>query len=109
MTADTRVAVVGLGYVGLPLAVSFAEAGLDVEGIDTSETRIATIRAERSPIEDISDERLGTALSRGLCVSTQSEAGVAEADAVFVCVPTPINTTKDPDLEPVLAAARFPA
>ncbi len=107
MTADRRVAVVGLGYVGLPLAVSFAEAGLQVEGIDVSETRIGTIRAGRSPIDDISDERLGTALSGGLRVSAQSEARVAEADAVFVCVPTPINSTKDPDLGPVLAAAGY--
>jgi UDP-N-acetyl-D-glucosamine dehydrogenase len=107
VTQDTRVAVVGLGYVGLPLAVSFAEAGLDVEGIDVSEARIATIRAGRSPIEDIADERLGTALAGGLRVCTQTEAQVADADAVFVCVPTPINTTKDPDLGAVLDAARF--
>ena len=70
MTADRRVAVVGLGYVGLPLAVSFAEAGLEVEGIDVSETRVGTIRAGRSPIDDISDERLGAALSGGLRVSS---------------------------------------
>jgi UDP-N-acetyl-D-glucosamine dehydrogenase len=107
MGRDSRVAVVGLGYVGLPLAVAFAEAGLDVEGIDISETRIATIRAGRSPIEDISDERLEAALTGPLRVSTQADAQLAGADAVFVCVPTPINTTKDPDLGPVLSAARF--
>jgi UDP-N-acetyl-D-glucosamine dehydrogenase len=107
MTEDARVAVVGLGYVGLPLAVSFVEAGFGVEGIDVSAERIERIRSGRSPIDDISDERLGATLGRGLRVSTQTEAAIAEADAVFVCVPTPINSTKDPDLGPVLAAARF--
>src|SRR3954467_15986190 len=107
MTADSRVAVVGLGYVGLPLAVAFAEAGLDVEGIDVSEARVATIRAGRSPIDDISDDRLALAREGRLRVSTLTDARVADADAVFVCVPTPIRTTKDPDLEPVLAAAGF--
>ncbi|MFL5640937.1 MAG: nucleotide sugar dehydrogenase [Chloroflexota bacterium] len=107
MTADSRVAVIGLGYVGLPLAVAFAEAGLDVEGVDLSENRVATIQAGRSPIDDISDERLGSAAAGRLRVSTTAEARVAEADAVFVCVPTPIRTTKDPDLGPVLAAAAY--
>jgi UDP-N-acetyl-D-glucosamine dehydrogenase len=107
MTPDTRIAVVGLGYVGLPLAVAFAEAGLDVEGIDLSEARVATIRAGGSPIDDISDERLQAAQAGGLRVSTLGESRIADADAVFVCVPTPIRTTKDPDLGPVLAAAGF--
>jgi len=52
MTQDSRVAVIGLGYVGLPLAIAFAEAGLDVQGIDASHERVATLIARRSPIED---------------------------------------------------------
>ena len=107
MTPDSRVAVVGLGYVGLPLAVAFAEAGLDVEGIDVSEARVATVGEGRSPIDDISDDRLGAALAGRLRVSTLAESRVADADAVFVCVPTPIKTTKDPDLGPVLATAGY--
>lgn len=107
MTHDARVAVIGLGYVGLPLAVAFAEAGLDVEGVDVSEGRVASIRAGRSPIDDISDQRLGAARASRLRVSMPAEAQVADADAVFVCVPTPLKTTKDPDLGPVLAAAGF--
>jgi len=107
MSPDQRVAVIGLGYVGLPLAIAFAEAGLDVEGIDISEERVATLRECRSPIEDISDERLRAAFDGSLRVATQAQAAVGDADVVFVCVPTPITATKDPDLGPVLEAARF--
>ncbi len=108
MSPDTRVAVVGLGYVGLPLAIAFAEAGLRVQGIDISADRVAQLNSRRSPIDDVSDERLTAALDNGsLCVIEQAEAGLADMDAIFVCVPTPITSTKDPDLEPVLAAAAF--
>ena len=107
MTEDRRVAVVGLGYVGLPLAIAFAEAGLDVEGIDASDARIAELRSGHSPIDDVSDERLREASAHRLTIATPAESRLAEADAVFVCVPTPITSTKDPDLNPVLAAADF--
>lgn len=99
-------AVIGLGYVGLPLAVAFAEAGLDVEGVDASDGRVAQLASGRSPIDDISDARLAAALGGRLRVSGTREARLGEADAVFVCVPTPITGTRDPDLEPVLGAAR---
>ncbi len=107
MTSDTRVAVIGLGYTGLPLAISFVEAGHQVEGIDAFAGRVAELNARTSPIDDVSDERLGAALDSGLRVVVPTEATLAEADAIFVCVPTPITTTKDPDLGPVLAAADF--
>jgi UDP-N-acetyl-D-glucosamine dehydrogenase len=107
MTRDTSVAVIGLGYVGLPLAIAFAEAGLDVHGIDVSEKRVATLVARHSPIDDVSDQRLGDALDGRFTVAMQADAHLDLADAVFVCVPTPIKPTKDPDLGPVLAAAAF--
>ena len=107
MTQDQRVAIIGLGYVGLPLAVAFAEAGLEVEGIDSSERRVTEINQRRSPIEDISDERLSSALDGSLAVRSIEAAQPGEADAVFVCVPTPITATKDPDLGPVAAAAAY--
>src|SRR4051812_27708526 len=104
MPQDTKVAVVGLGYVGLPLAIAFVESGLEVVGIDASTRRIGELDARRSPIHDIADERLGAALDTGL-TATSDSSRLADVDAVFVCVPTPITTTKDPDLAPVLSAA----
>jgi UDP-N-acetyl-D-glucosamine dehydrogenase len=107
VTEDRRVAVIGLGYVGLPLAIAFAEAGLDVEGIDASDARIAELHDGHSPIDDVSDERLRVASAGRLRVVSPAESQVSAADAVFVCVPTPITSTKDPDLSPVIAAADF--
>jgi UDP-N-acetyl-D-glucosamine dehydrogenase len=100
-----RVAIIGLGYVGLPLAIAFSEAGLDVVGVDAAGRRVRELNDGHSPIEDVSDDRLAAALARGLRVVSTAEARLAEVDAIFVCVPTPISATKDPDLRPVLAAA----
>jgi UDP-N-acetyl-D-glucosamine dehydrogenase len=102
---DRRVAVIGLGYVGLPLAVAFAEAGLPVLGADAWPERVEGLRAGRSPIDDLSDERLGAALSKGLSIEPAETADLAAQDVIFVCVPTPIDQAKDPDLGPVLDAA----
>ena len=107
MTQDRRVVVIGLGYVGLPLAIAFAEAGLEVEGVDASPSRIAELFARKSPIDDVSDERLSAALDGNLRVVAPVDAAMSEADAIFVCVPTPITATKDPDLTPVLSAAEL--
>jgi UDP-N-acetyl-D-glucosamine dehydrogenase len=68
VTQDRRVAVIGLGYVGLPLAIAFTEAGLEVEGIDASPQRLAELLAGTSPIDDVSDERLAAALDGSLRV-----------------------------------------
>ncbi len=102
---DTRVAILGLGYVGLPLAIAFVEAGLSVEGIDANGRRVAELAAGRSPVDDIGDDRLQSALGRRLTVVEPAAAHLAAADVVFVCVPTPITKSKDPDLGPVLNAA----
>ncbi|MEO5940710.1 MAG: nucleotide sugar dehydrogenase [Candidatus Limnocylindrales bacterium] len=104
-TNDRSIAIVGLGYVGLPLAISFVEAGLTVEGIDAYEPRVAELRSGISPIDDISNDRLSAALAAGLTVVEPQDATLAAADVVFVCVPTPITKSKDPDLGPVLSAA----
>jgi UDP-N-acetyl-D-glucosamine dehydrogenase len=105
MDQDARVAIIGLGYVGLPLAIAFSEAGLEVVGTDASQARVAELRGGTSPIDDVSNERLAAALASGLRITPPARAQLGEADAIFVCVPTPITDSKDPDLGPVLAAA----
>jgi UDP-N-acetyl-D-glucosamine dehydrogenase len=107
MTTDSRVAIIGLGYVGLPLAIAFTEAGLTVQGVDAYAPRVAELTAGRSPIDDIPDERLAAALGRGLSVVEPDAADLAAVDVLFVCVPTPITKSKDPDLGPVLSAAQL--
>ncbi len=104
---DARIAIIGLGYVGLPLALAFVEAACTVVGIDASADRVVELAAGRSPIDDIPDDRLGAALASGLRIVGTAAAppDLAAADAIFVCVPTPIDASKDPDLGPVLAAA----
>jgi UDP-N-acetyl-D-glucosamine dehydrogenase len=103
---DQRIAVIGLGYVGLPLAIAFAEAGRDVVGLDTSAARVADLGAGRSPIDDVDDARLAAALERGnLTVVASDAADLRAVDVVFVCVPTPLTASKDPDLGPVTSAA----
>ncbi len=105
MSPDTRVAIIGLGYVGLPLALAFEEAGLDVIGVDASARRVAELQSGRSPIDDIDDARLQRGLVAGFRIVPPNEAALEAADAIFVCVPTPITQAKDPDLGPVLSAA----
>jgi UDP-N-acetyl-D-glucosamine dehydrogenase len=107
MNEDRRLAVIGLGYVGLPLAISFVEAGLEVEGVDAHAGRVAELSAGRSPIDDIPDDRLTGALAAGLRIVGTDAAQLGEADVIIVCVPTPIDQAKDPDLGPVLSAAEL--
>ena len=97
--------IVGLGYVGLPLAVTAAHAGLNVVGFDVDEAYIARLGRGDSPIEDVPDEQLASALATGLEV-TSDPARLAEADAVFICVPSPLGRNREPDLSYIRAAAQ---
>jgi UDP-N-acetyl-D-glucosamine dehydrogenase len=98
------IGIVGLGYVGLPLAVAFAEAGEQVVGVDVDHGRIRALSEGRSPIEDIPDARLQAVL--GACTFTTRPVELHEAEAILVCVPTPLTRNREPDLGPLLAAAR---
>src|SRR5688572_14979574 len=91
-------AVVGLGYVGLPLAVELANAGYDVVGVDVSENVVATINSGRSHILDISGEAIARHVASGKLRATTDPAILAKCDTICVCVPTPLNKIKDPDL-----------
>jgi UDP-N-acetyl-D-glucosamine dehydrogenase len=104
---DRKIAIVGLGYVGLPLALGFLDAGLAVTGLDADPVRVARLRDGASPVDDVSDERLAAALEHGIAVHGLDGAAISAADVVIVCVPTPINLSRDPDLGHVLSAARF--
>lgn len=105
--ADQVVTVVGLGYVGLPLALGFLDGGLTVHGIDASPRRVQGLLEGVSPIDDVSDATLTDAVARGLGVHGLDGAIVRSSDAVVVCVPTPVNPSRDPDLVHVLEAGRF--
>jgi UDP-N-acetyl-D-glucosamine dehydrogenase len=98
------IGIVGLGYVGVPLAVAFAEAGQDVVGVDVDHARVTALGEGRSPIEDVSDERLAAVLDR--CRFTTRYVDLHQTEAILVCVPTPLTRNREPDLGPLLSAAR---
>ncbi|MEL6403666.1 MAG: nucleotide sugar dehydrogenase [Chloroflexota bacterium] len=93
-----HVAVVGLGYVGLPLATEFAEVGFTVTAIDIDDTKIARLKDGISYIDDIASERLVPLLADNRLRPTSDYTSIGEVDAVCICVPTPVSDTKDPDM-----------
>ncbi len=101
---EATVAVVGMGYVGLPLAVVFAEAGLRVVGLDVSQARMDQINAGESYIEDIPTETVARLVASGHLRGSADFADLATVDAVSICVPTPLSKTRDPDVSYIAAA-----
>jgi UDP-N-acetyl-D-glucosamine dehydrogenase len=99
------VAVVGLGYVGLPLALEFAGAGFRVIGYDVSERVTGGLMKGESHIQDVSNEELAKHVKSGKFIATTDEKKLKEADAISIAVPTPLAKTRDPDMSYVLAAA----
>jgi len=101
-----RVAVIGLGYVGLPLATTFAEAGFHVTGIDVDQKKVDQAKRGESYIPDIPDSVLRR-LTDGGCLNFRSDYTVLdEKDAIVICVPTPLGKTRDPDISYVISAAQ---
>jgi UDP-N-acetyl-D-glucosamine dehydrogenase len=101
---DLTIAVVGLGYVGLPLALGFAERGFHVVGFDVVQDRIDALNAGHSHVDDISHERLGAMVESGHVRCSADAAILDAADVIFVCVPTPFDRFKTPDLSFVQSA-----
>jgi UDP-N-acetyl-D-glucosamine dehydrogenase len=101
-----HVGTLGLGYVGLPLSVEFASAGLRVTGFDLSEDKVAAVRRGESYIKDVTSDRVGGLVKQGLLDASSDFARLSECDAVIICVPTPLGKTKDPDLSMVVDAAK---
>jgi UDP-N-acetyl-D-glucosamine dehydrogenase len=98
------IGIVGLGYVGLPLAVAFAEAGDQVIGVDVDHARVDELSRGSSPIEDISDERLQAVLDS--ITFTTRAVELHETEAILVCVPTPLTRNREPNLGPLQSAAQ---
>ena len=93
-----KIAVIGLGYVGLPLAMVFAEAGIEVVGVEAVAARCDEINAGRSYIQDVSSDALKVVVDKGLIRATTDYAATEDCDADIICLPTPLNANREPDL-----------
>jgi len=99
-----KVGIVGLGYVGLPLAVEFAKAGFSVTGIDLSDSKTAQINAGDSYVGDVPSARIAPLVNAGKLKATGDFSVVRDLDTVNICVPTPLRKTKDPDMSYIVSA-----
>ena len=102
---SATVGVVGLGYVGLPLAVAFARAGFRVIGVDADPVRTALLAGGMSPVEDVPAALLAPLVQSGRLAIHSSPDALGEADAIVICVPTPLGKSKEPDISFIVAAA----
>lgn len=100
-----NIAILGMGYVGLPLAVVFAEAGFHVTGVDPVQEKVDALNRGESYIIDIPGEQVKALVERGLLKATSDYSVLQHADAVSICVPTPLRKTGDPDLSFIVSAA----
>lgn len=105
-TRSLRVAVIGLGYVGLSLAVTFAEAGFHVEGLDVDGQKIEKANRGESYIPDIADHSLRELIASGRLHITDDFSVLDHADAISICVPTPLRKTRDPDISSIISATQ---
>jgi UDP-N-acetyl-D-glucosamine dehydrogenase len=103
---DARLGTLGLGYVGLPLSVEFATAGLSVTGFDLSQEKVDAVNAGESYIKDVPSDRVGPLVRAGRLSASTDFGTLGECDAIIICVPTPLSKTKDPDLTMVVDAAK---
>jgi UDP-N-acetyl-D-glucosamine dehydrogenase len=105
-TRKARTGVVGLGYVGLPLAVELAHAGFSVTGIDIDQAKVDALNRGESYIQDIPTSVLKPLVDQGLIKATTDFAAVADLDTVNICVPTPLRKTKDPDMSFIVSSCQ---
>ena len=103
-TRTAKVGVLGLGYVGLPLAVEFARAGFDVTGIDVQAAKVKQFNEGRSYVKDVTDDVFGPLIESGKLRATTDFSAITELDTIDICVPTPLRKTKDPDMSYVVSA-----
>ena len=100
-----RLAIIGQGYVGLPLAMAAVDAGWTVIGVDNFEAKVAQINNGSSPVEDISDAQLQAAIAKGAYKATTDYSAVSQASVITICVPTPLDEKREPDLALLRSAA----
>ncbi len=103
---EAQVGVIGLGYVGLPLAVEFAKAGFTVTGIDVQQSKVDLVNKGESYIQDIPTETLAGLVKSGKIKATTDFSVVAQLDTIDICVPTPLRKTKDPDMSYIVSACQ---
>ena len=98
-------AIIGQGYVGLPLAMAAVDAGWTVIGVDNFDAKVAQINGGSSPVEDIADAQLQAAISKGVYKATSDYSAVSRASVITICVPTPLDEKREPDLALLRSAA----
>ena len=107
--AVTRVGIIGLGYVGLPLATAFAQAGLEVRGVDVSAERVAEVNAGRSYIGDVASGELAPLVASGRFMADTDGSELRDCQAILICLPTPLDEHRVPDLSYVVAGGEMAA
>lgn len=100
---DARIGIVGLGYVGLPLAVEFAEAGFSVLGFEVAPNKVEAVNRGESYVRDVPSEKLAPVVKSGHLKATLDYDRLSDADAICICVPTPLNKTGDPDVSYIMS------
>jgi UDP-N-acetyl-D-glucosamine dehydrogenase len=103
-SGTAQVGIVGLGYVGLPLAMEFGRAGFSVCGIDLDPNKISQLQSGQSYIQDVRSQEIAELRGKNRFRATTDYAALSEMDAVSICVPTPLRKTKDPDMSYIIAA-----
>ena len=103
---QARIGIVGLGYVGLPIAVEFCKNGFECIGIDVSERIVSQLNDGINHIEDLEDEVVAGIVSQGLFRASTDYADLIEADVIYICVPTPFNENKDPDISYIVSSGQ---
>ena len=102
---SATIGVIGLGYVGLPLATAFGRAGFSVVGVDADPARVERLARGASFVEDVPDEEVAGLLATGRLAVSGAAGALARADAIVICVPTPLGKSKEPDVSHIVAAA----
>ena len=105
-TKDARIGIVGLGYVGLPLALEFARSGYNVTGIDKNMERVESLKKGKSYIIDVTDSEVKQLIKTGRFNVTGDASVLSKLDAVIICVPTPLTKTKDPDVSYIISVSQ---